>query len=76
MPRNTPRIDTSGVQLFRIIRTDVPGTLLSSGARHLQRRAHRRLGSKKRCGSHQLTLDTSELSFIDSQGLRMLILGE
>lgn len=68
----------SGVELLRIVPTEVPGALRLVGELDIsnveatQARLEEELVA---CG--QLTLDASDLAFIDSQGIRMLIvLGE
>jgi anti-sigma B factor antagonist len=70
------------VELLRIITTDDPGTLRLFGeldisnVEETQARLEDELRTEVRLG-RQLTLDTTELAFIDSQGIRMLLmLGE
>jgi len=66
------------VELLEIVETDVPGTLRLIGEVDLSNveRVQSRL-EREFAENRQLTLDTSEVSFIDSHGIRMLIaLGE
>jgi anti-anti-sigma factor len=69
---------SSDVELLKIVPTDVPGTLRLVGeldisnVESVQARLEEELADNGR-----LSLDTSELAFMDSQGIRMLImLGE
>jgi anti-anti-sigma factor len=70
--------NNSPVELLEIVPTEVPGTLRLLGeldisnVERVQARLEQELAS-----TGALTLDTSELTFMDSQGIRMLIvLGE
>jgi len=66
------------VELLQIVPTETPGTLRLIGERDVSNveQTQVRLEQELLAG-RQLTVDTSELSFMDSQGLRMLIeLGE
>jgi anti-anti-sigma factor len=65
-------------ELLRIMSTDVRGTLRLVGELDVSNveRVHAQLGEEL-VACQQLTLDASGLTFMDSQGLRMLIgLGE
>jgi anti-anti-sigma factor len=77
-----PTGDTSPVELLEILPTSVPGTLRLVGEMDVsnvqgtQVRLEEELRTEFRLG-RQLTLDTSELTFLDSHGIRVLImLGE
>lgn len=63
------------MEFLEIVRTELPGTLRLIGELDIAnvKQVQARLEEELRLG-HQLTLDTAELSFMDSQGLRMLIL--
>jgi anti-anti-sigma factor len=66
------------VELLRIVPTDVRGTLLLVGELDISNveAVQAQLGEEL-VACQQLTLDTSGLTFMDSQGIRMLImLGE
>lgn len=66
------------MELLKIVTTELPGTLRLIGELDIAnvKEVQARLEEELRLGQ-QLTLDTAELSFMDSQGLRMLIvLGE
>lgn len=66
------------MELLRIVPTEVPGTLRLIGELDVSNveQTQARLEEELVPG-RQLTVDSSELSFMDSQGLRMLIeLGE
>jgi len=60
--------------LLRIVPTGIPGTVRIVGELDISNveEAQARLEQELLNGQH-LTLDTSELAFVDSQGLRMLI---
>lgn len=67
-----------GVELLKIVPTDVPGTLRLVGELDISNveSVQARL-EEEFADNGQLSLDTSELTFMDSQGIRMLImLGE
>jgi anti-anti-sigma factor len=66
------------VELLEIVPTDVPGTLRLIGEVDLSNAESVQVRlAKELADNRQLTLDTSELAFIDSHGIRMLIaLGE
>jgi anti-anti-sigma factor len=63
------------MELLEIVPTELPGTLRLIGELDIAnvKQVQARLEEELRLGQ-QLTLDTAELSFMDSQGLRMLIL--
>jgi anti-anti-sigma factor len=66
------------VELLEIVPTDHPGTLRLIGEVDLPNAESVQVRlAKELADNRQLTLDTSELAFIDSHGIRMLIaLGE